>query len=120
MKKQKQSEEEKLLLELRETLTMFLMAATLFVITVLVKGFVLLKIWQWLIDPLFEITDINFIQAVAIAFVTGYFSFKVTIEKADEDVSEMKVLRQVLNNLKALLFSSFFILFVSWVISLFI
>ena len=53
---------------------------------VLVNGFVLSKIWNWVIVPTFDVRELSLIQAVGVALVVGYFTAS---PKRDEKTGEM-------------------------------
>ena len=65
-----------------EELQKFLTAVLLLIITVIIKGFVFMKLWCWLLIPSLNFQPVTFIQAVSISFFIGTVTnkFKVRSE----------------------------------------
>lgn len=58
------------------------------VISTLYGGWVLSKLWNWLLVPIYGIKTISVIEAIATATVIGFFLLGATLNKKDDTETE--------------------------------
>lgn len=81
---------------------------TVLAINILMSGFVFMKLWAWLVSPIFIIEKFSFIHSVAIMMVIGYLRGQRTSKK-EIDITESLIKSISVNALY---------LFFAWIVSL--
>jgi hypothetical protein len=93
----------------------FMTAIILMILQLVIKGFVILKLWGWIVVPLFGAPILTYIQAVALVFVLQYLQLKFD-SKAEPD----KFWENVLANFIFVIIAALQALFFGYIISLFL
>lgn len=60
----------------------FMAGLLMLIISTLLLGFVFLKLWHWLIMPVFDLKSINMIESIGIMFVIGFIKSKIDEKEA--------------------------------------
>jgi len=90
-----------------------------FVIVFIVHGFVLMKLWTWLIVPIFKIQAINFPEAIAIFIIVRYLQKTKNKSIFFED-NEVEQFELVMNNIVNTILSGLLFIALGWIIKQFI
>lgn len=85
------------------------------VVAVIVRGFVLTKLWAWFIVPVFELSPLRIVEAIGISTLIGYLTYSREKGKEDDDFWKKFIESLVVSIVLALLS-----LGMGWIISLFI
>lgn len=96
-----------------EALGRLSLSTILFLISILVRSFVYMKLWSWFIVYAFGVMEINFIQTVGLTFMWNYMRVK-TKKDVEENTIEDTVQRFL-----QLILVAIFALSTAWVITLF-
>lgn len=86
----------------------------LLVISSLLRGFVLVKIWGWFIVPLFHLPVLTLLPAIGLALVVGFMTYQYQYSKDERSTGEKVFESILLTFLYPLL-----VLLTGWVITLF-
>jgi len=86
------------------------------VIFAIMGGFVLMKLWNWIIVPIFALNELTFIQAIALSVFVGYVKAKGSPEEKNDKGWEEKL---VVIFVYAIVLCSIFLLF-GWIAHLLI
>ena len=84
------------------------------IISLIVSGFVVLKLWAWFIVPIFEAQPLRLVEAIGLMFFINYLKAKYDKE-ADKD----KFWEQFATNFASVIIYAGFALLAGWVVSLF-
>lgn len=92
----------------------FITIVLIMIISSIVNGFVILKLWTWFIVPIFEIQPLRLIEAIGLMFLVNYLMIKQYKKTEKEEFWE-----KFISNLVFLIFYSAFTLFAGWLVNLF-
>ena len=84
------------------------------VISPIINGFVVLKLWAWFIVPTFEAQPLRIVEAIGLMFIVNYLKTK-TLKEADKD----KFWELFAAKFVFIIIYSGFALLAGWVVSLF-
>ena len=85
------------------------------IISPIISGFVIMKLWLWFIVPQFGLKQLNMFTAIGIMFLVGYLTAKPAKNTNDDDFWDVFIL-----NILFLIFMSILILLEGWILHLFI
>lgn len=81
------------------------------IIEIIIKGFIIMKLWTWFIVPIFEINQLRIVEAIGIMLLVNYLNFKREKNNRDNDFSE-----ELGTNIGFVIGTGIFILFSGWII----
>lgn len=84
------------------------------VISPIVSGFVILKLWAWFVVPTFEAQPLRLVEAIGLMFLVNYLK-----AKRDKEADKEKFWEQFATNLAFVILYAGFALLAGWVVSLF-
>ena len=87
------------------------------IIHFIVNGFVLMKLWAWLIVPIFKIQAINFPEAIAIFIIARYLQKSNLISDHNDKMEQFK---RALNNILNTISNGSLVLVFGWIMKHFI
>lgn len=91
-----------------ETFGKFMAGLIMIVLSAIIQGFVLSKLWAWFIVGLLSVHQITILQAIGLSMVVGYFRIKYDPSKKDNDEAWDNLIKGFLF---MLLYSAFALLF---------
>jgi hypothetical protein len=59
--------------------------SAILVVSSVVNGFVLTKLWAWFIVPMFHLPELGLPQAIALALVVGWLTYSPRTRKPEKD-----------------------------------
>ena len=84
------------------------------VISAIIDGYILVKLWQWFAVPVFGFEPIKLVPAIGIGLLVSYLTHQNIPSQKD---------REILDVISSAIFESIFyaavVLFIGWVVSLF-
>ena len=86
----------------------------LLVISSLLRGFVLVKIWGWFIVPLFHLPVLTLLPAIGLALVVGFMTYQYQYSKDERSAGE-----KVFESIFLTFLYPLAVLLTGWVITLF-
>ena len=92
-----------------ETLGKFFAGLFLFIVALMVRGWVVMKLWGWLIVPTFDLNPLRLIEALGLSLVVSL----LTIQKIEPNEDDA-----LTSAITGILFNLIFLL-VGWVYTLF-
>lgn len=84
------------------------------IISPIVSGFVILKLWAWFIVPTFEAQPLRLVEAIGLMFLINYLK-----AKRDKEADKDKFWEQFARNFAFVIIYAGFVLLAGWVVSLF-
>lgn len=84
------------------------------IISPIVNGFVIMKLWAWFITPTFNIHELRLVEAIGLMFLVNYL-----LLKRDKDVNKDSFWEQFIANILYLFIMAGFALFSGWIVSMF-
>lgn len=84
------------------------------IISPIISGFVIMKLWLWFIVPIFEINPLRIVEAIGLMFFVNYLKIK-RYEEEDRDRFWEKFKANVLYTI----LMAGFALFTGWLVNLF-
>ena len=84
------------------------------IISPIISGFVILKLWAWFIVPTFKIEPLRLVEAIGLMIFVNFL-----IVKRDKKANKENFWEQFVNSLLFLIIYSGFALFAGWIVSLF-
>jgi len=78
------------------------------------RGFVLSKVWTWLVVPVFHLEPITVIGAIIISVIVGFLTYQAPTNKTDPEKATMS------HNLSVIFLYPLATLAIAWVIKFFI
>lgn len=91
----------------------FMVITLIMIISPIINGFVLSKLWLWFIVPIFQIRQISLIEAIGLVCFISFIAAKKV--KTEQD----KFWQELGENVAFLIFSCIFALGGGWIITLF-
>jgi hypothetical protein len=97
-----------------ENLGKFMIIVLAMIISPIVSGFVILKMWDWFVVPIFEANPLRLVEAIGLMFLVNYLK-----TKRDKEVDKEKIWEQFATDLVFFILYAGFSLLAGWVVSLF-
>ena len=82
------------------------------IVSYLVNGFVLLKLWEWFIVTTFKVQPLNLVQAIGIVILINFLFIK-------KEKSPDNFWKEFKERVAFLIVTAVFILFIGWIVTLF-
>jgi len=86
------------------------------IIGILVRGFVITKLWIWFIVPIFETTPLRLVEAIGLSFIIGFIIYRKSSKSDDGESFWAAFVSSIVETLSASIFALLF----GWIIQLFI
>ena len=93
----------------------FMTIVLVMIISPIIKGFVLAKLWLWFIVPVFQVHQLRLVEAIGIMFLIDFLLVKRIRETNNE-----KFWEELGKNIMFVVLSAIFVLLSSWVVTLFL
>ncbi len=93
------------------TLLTVLIAIGLFTYLVIIRGFVLVKLWLWLIVPTFGLTVLSLPAAIGVSLVVGFLTSELKTAPDKEEATAFGLVLILINPFLSLLFGYIISLF---------
>lgn len=84
------------------------------VISAIIGGYVLVKLWQWFAVPVFGFEQIKLVPAIGIGLLVSYLTHQNIPSQKDREISDV-----ISSAIGESIFYPAIVLFVGWVVSLF-
>ncbi len=99
--------------------TVLLYVPLLIVVGSVANGFALVKLWEWFIVPIFNVSALTVVQAIGISMVVGFLTYQAT--SSDDSSSGDKSLTAIVSgSLIAVILRPAIVLFFGWIVTLFL
>ena len=92
----------------------FMTVVLAMIISPIVSGFVVLKLWAWFIVPTFETQPLRLVESIGLMFLVNYLR-----AKRDKEADKDKFWEQFATNFAFVIIYAGFALLSGWVVSLF-
>jgi len=85
------------------------------IISPIISGFVILKLWGWFVVPIFETHPLRLAEAIGLMFLVNYLKLK-----RDKETDKDKFWKEFATNIFFLIIMAGFALLSGWVVTLFL
>ena len=58
------------------TLEIIAIAILIFIVVIIIAGYVTMLLWNWLMPEIFNLTEINFLQAIGLILLSSIFFYR--------------------------------------------
>ena len=96
-----------------ESFGKFMAVVLAMIISPIISGFVILKLWGWFVVPTFETQPLRLVEAIGLMYLINYLK-----AKRDKEVQD-KFWKEFTANLIFVIVFAPFALFAGWIVSLF-
>jgi len=97
-----------------EAIGKFFAYVILLVVSTVISGLVLMKLWAWFIAGTFGVIELNLVQSIGLSFVVHFLTAKMPKKDEDEDFEDL-----IYGFFYSLAYSGIAILF-GWILSAFL
>jgi hypothetical protein len=97
-----------------ETFGKFMLVILIMTVTLIINGFVFLKLWLWFIVPTFQMQPLRIIEAIGISLLISFI--RTGKNKEDKKNFWENILNQTIFNLGVFIY----VLLTGWIITLFL
>lgn len=84
------------------------------IISPIVNGFVIMKLWTWFVVPTFEASPLRVVEAIGLMFLVNYLK-----AKRDKEADKDKFWEQFATNIIYLILMAGFALLSGWIVQMF-
>ena len=91
----------------------FMAVVIALILSPIIGGFVVVKLWAWYVVPIFETNPLRLVEAIGLMLLVQYVSYKHVKPESDE------FWESFLEKLGAVIFMAAFVLFSGWLVHLF-
>lgn len=92
----------------------FMTVVLAMIISPIVSGFVVLKLWAWFIVPTFEVQPLRLVEAIGLMFLVNYLK-----AKRDKETDKDEFWKKFVTNFVFVIIYAGFALLAGWIVSLF-
>lgn len=83
------------------------------IISPIINGFVIMKLWAWFIVPTFDMNPLRVVEAIGLMFLVNYIRMK-----RDKEAEKDKFWEQLLANMGFLILMAGFALLSGWIVQM--
>lgn len=96
------------------------LALIMIIVSTLISGFVLMKLYYWIVCPIYGLQPITQVQAIGLSFFTSFFLQPVILNMKSDQSEDKGLMFMIVSKFFTCLFVYGFMLLTGYIISLYI